>query len=337
MSAENPFKSSIPKIESKNESTEKPPEQAAFAEWCEMNGVEDQEMPKSLSLEEKTVQYSSIFRLGAENLHNGFIARAEGDLNLDVIKSELAELRAQGDVAAIGTKEQEVAGIFQKVISSYEYEGSTNHPREILTTKQMNCVGASLIGGTLLEDVGISVLQASAGSHCFLVMVTSDNRVLWQDMQDGKEMPELFNQELTDEKIKGVDESGALTHNDIVAFAREPKGEMKFLTNIEWWKNQPITVKPFLSGMEQQELINTGFQLSNAGKSEEALEILEVARQEAPEDETVYLGMARALRRLHRSEEAVENCKKALEIDPTYSYAQEEMDEILSSMPTKTL
>ena len=306
--------------------------QVVFSTWCKMFGVDDIEMTEDLELADKIAMYDLAFKLGTQKFLAGFLSQIEGNrFDILSLKFELDSLRAKGDLVALGKKEQEIARMFQEAISAYTYEGVTNHPVDILAKKEMNCVGASLIGGMLLEEAGIRCVLAGGGSHSFLIVVTSDDRVLWQDMQDGKETPELNNQELTSEKITGIrGNDTTVDPSDIVAFVRNPKeGSMTFGVNIEHWKqSNPVTIEPFLFGIERQELINTGFQLTNRGKHRESLEILEIAQQKSPDVADVYLGLAKALRGLGRYEEATQKCKKALELDPTYSYVQDEMDEI---------
>ena len=175
-----------------------------FADWCVLNEVNPAEVSELVDSNDKAAFYDTAFRLGTRNFLNSFIAQTSRQMpDLNALSSELKNMRMYGDSEEVGVQERETAQLFQRIISSYVYNKATSHPKDILDTQQMNCVGASHIGGALLEAVGIRVLQASGGSHCFLIMVTSDNRVWWQDMQDGKEIPELFNQELTDEKITG--------------------------------------------------------------------------------------------------------------------------------------
>lgn len=306
-----------------------------FSEWCKKFDVQVDDVPSNLDNNDKTARYDFAFRLGARKFLDGFLSQNEGNLDLPSLKSELDELRMKGDVEVLGTREQEMAVIFQKVISAYDYQETTNHPVDILDRKEMNCVGASLIGGMLLEGAGIRSVLAGGGSHTFLIMVTADNRVLWQDMQDGKEIPDLNNQELSAEKIIPInDESPAAVRDDIVSFILTPSDiGISFAVNIKNWnKENLITLQPFFTSIEAQELINTGFQLTNSGKHAESIEILEIALQKSPKVADLYLGLAKAQRGLGRFEEAVQNCKKALEIDPTYSYVQDEMDEIVQQL-----
>ena len=260
-------------------------EPKVFSEWCKMFDVDVTEIPPNLKSPEKVALYDSVFRLGARKFMEGFLAQMETNrFDLSVMKSELDVLRREGDVVALRRIEQEIALTFQQAISAYKYEGTTVHPREILARKEMNCVGASLIGGMLLDEVGIRFLLAEAGSHAFLIMVTSDDRVFWQDMQDGKEKPELNNQELTSEKISGTDAQGvSIVPFDIVAFAHSPNNEgMNFIVNIENWKGVPAVVAPFASKIFEHELVNTGFMFTNTGRHKESEEIFRIALLKSP-------------------------------------------------------
>jgi len=303
-----------------------------FADWCKMFGINSEEITSDFDSTDKNAVYDIAFVLGAENFLKGFLSQLEGKLfDIKALKTELDYLRTQKNPEVLGKREQEIAKIFQGAISTYAYNETTNHPADILARKEMNCVGASLIGGMLLKEVGITCVLAGGASHSFLIVVTSDDRVFWQDMQDGKEKPELNNQELTKEKMTAINPyNEAVSPLDIVNFANNPTDEgLTFGVDIEHWnKENLITIEPFLYGIERQELINTGFQLTNAGKHSSALEVLEIARQKSPNVADVYLGLAKALRGLGRYEEAIAKCKKALELDPTYSYVQEEMGSI---------
>jgi len=195
----------------------------------------------------------------------------------------------------------------------------------------MNCVGASVLGGRLLDEVGIKYLVGNIGNHVLLVVATSDGRVLWQDMQDGLEREELANEELTAEKLEGKKEDGEhITPNDIASFASHQKKEgMAFSVNKKYWKDLPMTVLAPELGLELNELINTGFMLGNSGRHEEAIEILKIAMQKAPNNGDVHHGLSRAYKGLGRYKEAIVTGQKALETDPDNSYLKSMVNELI--------
>lgn len=311
---------------------------SSLVEWRAMNGLASSDSPstENSSVSEKIAMYDAVFRAGARKLltelrdSQDAVVKLIDKLEIPKLKSELGALRQQGDMAALGKKEQEIACLFQQAISEYAYEGSTCHVAEILDKKQMNCVGASVLGGMLLGEVGIQYVTGDIGSHFLLIVTTSDGRVLWQDMQDGKEKEVLYNEELTAEKIEGKKEDGEhVVPDDVVSFSRQPKNEgVTFFVKKADWQNKPMTILPPEFGLELQVLINTGFMLGNRGKGEEAIEILTLARHKAPKNCEIYHGLARAYRGLGRYNEAIDACHQALEIDPTDVYLKNLVEEI---------
>ncbi len=312
--------------------------QSSFDEWRRLNGSANPD-PDNLVALEKAASYDMVFREGLNKLIAELRDPIDNEtklidkLELPKLKAELDSLREIRDTAALGKREEEVANIFQKAISQYPYsrEGVC-HPAEILSKKETNCVGASVLGGALLDNVGIKYLVGNIGDHVLLIVITNDNRVLWQDMQDGKERPELANKELTAEKIEGKTANGEnITPADIIAFADHPNNNgLGFHVKKERWEDKLMIVSPPESGLEAQLLINTGFPLGNAGRNREAIEILEIAAQKAPGNPDVYQGLARAYKNLGLYGKAVNVFKKALEIDPTSEYFKGVMAELVA-------
>ncbi len=312
--------------------------QSGFEEWCRLIGCANpgSYTMDNLTPEEKMDKYDAAFREGTKrfmeelkdpkNSETKLIDR----LNLPKLKLELDALRANGDVLALGKREEEVAKSFQQAISEYTYNREICHAAEILEKKQMNCVGASLLGGRLLDEVGIKYLVGHIGSHVFLILATSDGRIVWQDMQDGKEKPAPENEELTAEKIEGKKSDNTnITPADVVAFANNPKNEgMTFFVKKEYWKNKPLKVLPPNVGLELQELISTGFMLGNRDKNLEAIEVLKLASQKDAHDADIHQGIARAYKNLGQYKKAIGACNKALEIEPGDSHLKKVMAEL---------
>jgi tetratricopeptide (TPR) repeat protein len=304
--------------------------QSSLEEWAKLNGSKKElSIKRGATPSEKEKIYDEAFLEGQRRLltelsdsHNGEIKLID-KLGLQNLKAELNALRESADVQALGKREAEVARLFQQAISEYPYNMETAHIAEILNKKEMNCVGASVLGGALLDEVGIKYQVGHIGSHVLLITVTSDGRVWWQDMQDGLERPEIENEELTSDKIEGA------TPSEVMDFANNPTKEgLKFSVKKEYWKEQPLTLTEPNTGLELQELISTGFMLGNGGRNEEAIEILELAKFKSPNDPDIHLGLARAYKNEKRYVEAVSACNKALEIDPNNSYLKGVLDEL---------
>ena len=340
--AENPYQDyaawKSPNInpELQQNSLERSSAQSGFAEWCKMNGSVNPDLYNrgDLTASEK---YDSVFRDGANKLMAELRDPKDGGvklidkLDIPKLKAELAVLREKGDIAELGKREEEIAKYFQRAISEYPYNSNVCHVAEILSKKEMNCVGASVLGGALLDEVGVNYLAGHIGNHTLLIMATSDGRILWQDMQDGLESSKLENEELTAEIVEGQKDGGEnITPQDIVAYANNPKNiKMSFFVKKEQWKDLPIVVSPPELGLEARVLINTGFMLGNTGKNAEAIEILKLAMQKTPDDAEVYQGLARAYKNMGHYKEAVDVFTKALEIDPSSDYFKSVMDELV--------
>lgn len=300
--------------------------QSSFSEWCKLNGVTSDQNLEGMPITEKEKVYDSIFREGQRRLRlelsdsNGDVKLAD-NLALPKLKNELEELKRKGDATAVSEREIQIARIFQEAISKYPYQQETAHIAQILEKREMNCVGASVLGGALLDEVDIKYLAGHIGNHVLLVTVTTDGRVFWQDMQDGLERPGQENEELTADKIDGVKPS------DIVSFAEHPTKEgLKFSVKKEYWKDRPMTLTAPNVGLELRELISTGFVLGNNGRNDEAIEILEIAKLKLPNDADVHQGLARAYKNKGLYEKAIAAYKKAVELEPANSYLQEELD-----------
>ena len=96
-------------------------------------------------------------------------------------------MRQVGDIAKISAKELEIAQKIQKAVSSFSYkpqknhDGSPNYPSRMIETQFINCLGASLLGGGLLDAVGIKYWHIDLPGHVSTMLVTSDDKVYWQD------------------------------------------------------------------------------------------------------------------------------------------------------------
>ena len=300
------------------ENIEQSAQQRAFSAWGEAFGLDERELSVASEGNSRVERYDAVFLAGAKKFLINFRAQAGGILDIPAIQAELGDLRARGDLVGLGKKEEEITRHFQSVISSYGYESATHHPKNILESKKMNCVGASLIGGLLLKEVGITCVLAGAGSHVFLVVTTSDERVLWQDMQDGKEQPKLENGEITADAMVDVKPS------DVISFSRQPTmGGLTFTVKKDFWKDKPVTLYPFMDGVEEMELVNTGFEFNRAGRYLEAKEVLEVAAEKYSGAADAHLGLAKALKGLGHYVESIAECRKVLEIDPNYAYVRD--------------
>jgi len=185
----------------------------------------------------------------------------------------------------------------------------------------LNCVGASTLGGALLAEVGIKYMVGSLPEHSILVLITSDDKAEWLDMQ----APE-HNEEITDTMIKGKSKSGKpLTAPDIVAYAKNPSAEgLRFdiTTNKIGWikKGQPpfFSVLPPEIGQRAQILNSLGVAFNDGKNYEQAAEAFSLSIAIAPKFSYPYNGLGNALLDLGRWEEAIKAYRQAIAVDSEY-------------------
>lgn len=153
----------------------------------------------------ETELYTAIFRRGKEKLFNEMPA-PRGDnhmrnflrknlkidfqffkikltdaLKLPILKSELEKVRKTGDKNLISEKELAIAKKIQKKVSSFNGKNDANIPLEMVKTAEINCLGAALLGGLLLEELDIQYLAVDLPLHTSTILITSDGKWYRQD------------------------------------------------------------------------------------------------------------------------------------------------------------
>jgi tetratricopeptide (TPR) repeat protein len=272
-------------------------------------------------------------------------------LGIERLKQELEEVRKSRDIPQISAKELQIAKKIQQAVSSFPYkhddketkERVGNNPSKMVETQFINCVGSAILGGGLLEEVGIRYLHADLPKHSITVLITSDGKVYWQAINStlfgilGAPFnklggPILNYKEIQDKDITGKNKNGQpLTVADIVAFANNPSDEgIRFEIN-RWWYNlnmEKIKIpnryiglfKPEI-GLQCHILNNTGNALTDLGRNEEAIEAYRQAISVDPKYAYPYQGLGNALISLGRREEAIEAYRQAISVDPKYADA----------------
>ena len=162
------------------------------------------QLVKTIQIPE-TELYTAIFRRGKEKLFNEMPA-PRGDnhmrnflrknlkidfqffkikltdaLKLPILKSELEKVRKTGDKNLISEKELAIAKKIQKKVSSFNGKNEANIPLEMVKTAEINCLGAALLGGLLLEELDIQYLAVDLPLHTSTILITSDGKWYRQD------------------------------------------------------------------------------------------------------------------------------------------------------------
>lgn len=241
-------------------------------------------------------------------------------LNLPKLKKKLDAARRKGDIAEISELEREIALKIQRAVSSFTYESRANNPAEIVATQYINCVGASTLGGALLSEVGINYLVGHVPHHSITVLVTSDGKLMWQDMLNPR-----LNEELTDEMIGGEKNAAPLKVADIVEYSKHPsEGSLMFDIISENYQDkirskgerQYLAVSPPVVGQQMSILHNTGNALRELDRPEEAIEAYRQAIAIDPNHPYPYFALGKVLRSLGRLKEAIEVYRQAVVVNP---------------------
>lgn len=270
---------------------------------------------------------SSIFRRGVENLVKGIdkfnweeIAIYEKKLydylEIPKLKLELEKIRETKNLEKISNKERNIAFTIQMSVCDFTYqEKGGNNPSEMVKTQKINCLGASMLGGGLLDEVGIKYLAADIPGHSLTFLITSDEKIYVQDFTPSKGYES--NKEIIDVDIFSKNKSKTEIMKEIIDFSNSPEDKiLSFMVD----KDKPRLVSLFKpeSGLQCQFLHNTGIFLREENKRELMIEFYKRAISINPEYIYAYNSLGNALNDLRRYSEAVEVFKKGIEIYPGY-------------------
>ena len=291
---------------------------------------------------------SSIFRRGVEKLITGMTPTARvlwelgfgpqkeyvnlyNLLGVEGMKRQLEEIREEGNVDRISEKELEIAKKIHRAIVSYHYEHLANNPSEMVKKRFLNCVGSSLLGGALLDEVGIKYLHADVPEHSATVLITSDGKKYWQDFTPSS-LEILSHREITkdvleeDVDLSGVDEANIPRDRFTIKFSFD------YGNYGTYEKKYRVKLYPPEIGLRLHILGNTGGVLGAVGRNQEAIEAYREAINIEPQDVVAYYGLGEALSDLGREEEAIEAYREAIRIDPQYVYAYNGLGDVLSGL-----
>jgi len=240
---------------------------------------------------------------------------------VQTFRKELEEVKKTGDADLVADKELEIADKIQMVVREFPFLLNCQHPAELTKEEMFNCRGASLLGGALMDEIGIKYLVGDVPRHSILVLVLSNGAIEWRDM-----MAPNFNEFITSEMIGGISKTGApLTYEDVVAYAKDPTpdGLMidilgdEYLRKLSWVKKgqrQFLTLFPPKLGSQMQILNGIAFALNELGYKEKEKECF------GPTRKNDYF------------RQAVEACKLSTGYDPLYQYAYNTMGSALREL-----
>jgi len=115
-------------------------------------------------------------------------------LEIPRLKEELETVRRTGNIEEISKKEFEITKKIREEINTFEYKDLANNPSEIIKDNYLNCLGSTLLGTSLLDEVGIKYLIVDCPGHMMTFLATSDRKLYWQDFTPTKDRePNLIN------------------------------------------------------------------------------------------------------------------------------------------------
>jgi tetratricopeptide (TPR) repeat protein len=194
----------------------------------------------------------------------------------------------------------------------------------MVKTQLINCLGASMLGGGLLDEVGIKYLNADLPEHSATVLITSDGKVYWQDFIARNFWANYT--EISPDMIEGKVDLSNVPESGISLRFKEwnPYDHVKGKLRVNLFRPEV--------GLPCHILYNTGKALSELGKTEEAIEAYQQAITLDPKYAYPYYGLGKTLSELGKKKEAIEAYKQAINVDPKYAYPYYGLGNTLSEL-----
>lgn len=223
----------------------------------------------------------------------------------------------------ITKKQIEIAQKIQQAVSLYKYNKESYQPTQIIDGKTMNCIGATLLGTSLLEAADVDSLVVDIPYHALLFVITANQKVYWADMLDKN-----FNGYIENADIQGVLSSGRqVTIQDIVNFSKmTTEDTVQFQLTAHNPKLKWISTRqdqsPFVNVYNQEikgralVLNSLGSELMEKGMYIESISALQMAHELCPNSSFVYNNLGCVYNYLHLYDQARDAFQKALQIDP---------------------
>ncbi|MGH7204200.1 MAG: hypothetical protein ACREHC_07180 [Candidatus Levyibacteriota bacterium] len=234
-------------------------------------------------------------------------------LRIDSLKDELTADREKamqtGNMEAIGEKEEEIVKKIQHAVSAIPYESGRNNPTDIITEQSLNCVGASLLAGTFLSELGINYFVMDQPGHSNILVVRSDDTVYVHDMLH----PEaVYSQNEIEEKLNGIKSNGEpITVQDIIVESKHPTGQSLHIRT----GYDSLTLHHSDTGHQTQLMFNAAGILTDLGKYYQSVPILRTIVDQDPGNIPALRNLSYGLARMGRREEAISVGKRAVAFD----------------------
>ncbi len=257
-------------------------------------------------------------------------------LNVPGLKEELEDVRSRGDIEEISEKEFEIAERIREEINKYLYRKGSYNPSEVVQDNYLNCLGGTLLGSSLLDEIGIRYLYVFPYEHVMTFLLTSNGKLYWQDFtpegdsRNGSEVrsdifegnPDLLTLAKNSDSFNVVYKVGKENYNISGSSDAVMASLMNYLGSILLNAGKPQeAMEMFGMGLEINPkgaifYNNLGNALCALGQNEEAVDLYRQGIELQPYASMLYTNLGITLRELGRDEEAIEVYKKGLELNP---------------------
>ncbi len=244
-------------------------------------------------------------------------------VNMDEMKKELEKARQSENNDEVSLVEVEIASKIQKALRRFPYETMANYPHTMIETQFINCVGATMIGGKLLDELGIEYVVADLGTHSSAVLITKNGKKYWMDFiaSDLNVNKAEIKEDMIDEGFdfpepEKIPDTGVTLKFKNWNPYRNIKGKLT------------VNLFPKETGTRLHVLNNTGYLFEKSGQYEKAIEAYNQAIKINPEYAPARKGLGDVYVKLEEYEKAIEEYDKAIKINPEYAPARKGLGDV---------
>ena len=137
----------------------------------------------------REMKESGNWKTMTENLFNRFGISIETEkrklvdaLNVDECRKRLETARHARNPEHTVKVERDITGRIQKAIGGIPFRRGAHNIARLPEEGEINCLGASVLGSSIMHEIGINHLVGNIPGHSFLFLITADGGVEWRDM-----------------------------------------------------------------------------------------------------------------------------------------------------------
>ena len=226
-------------------------------------------------------------------------------LQIPTLRAELDAVRATGDVVKISEKELQVVKKIHRAINGFKCNEKLDTPVDVIKIQEINCLWASLLASTFLEEVGIKHVSVDLVKHATLIIVTSDQSEYYRDFS----LPYFTRQS----RAKVVNENSTTAN---LQDGRPIVLDLEYPDSVK--KSLEVTLFPPEQGLEYQICNNLASYLCRTWRPQEWAEAFKHAIA-IYQDPYECCSLGDVLVTLKKPKEALDAYKKALQKDKNYT------------------